>query len=70
MILYRYARVMCITKFDKFFVSIKHSILRHMLTDLGLDNRRGWVRGWVQFCICLMGNTLLISYRSICSEEA
>ena len=27
----------------------------HMLTDLRLDNRRGWV----QFCTCLMGNTLL-----------
>ena len=26
-----------------------------MLTDLRLDNRRGWVRGWVKLCTCLIG---------------
>ena len=32
-----------------------------------IDNRRkirGKVKGWVHFCTCLMGNTLLISCRS------
>ena len=27
----------------------------HMLIDLRLDNRRGWVRGWAKLCTCLVG---------------
>ena len=26
-----------------------------MLTDLRLDNRRGWFRGWAKLCTCLVG---------------
>ena len=28
--------------------------VQHMLTDLRLDNRRGWVRGWAKLCTCLI----------------
>ena len=39
----------------------------HKRPDLRIDNRSGVggeVRGWVQFYTCLVGNTLVISWRS------
>ena len=41
-----------------------------MLTDLQLDNRRGWVGGWTKLCTCLIGQICHAIYSCLSFEHA
>ena len=46
-------RCMYLTLDNKGSVTVKLGVWLHMLTDLRLDNRRSWVRGWASHVLAL-----------------